>query len=223
MRLLASQKPLSIKICTLKHTLKISQQLNVKEYIVMGGVGEKRRECYSSATIMNLRFQVGMYLCILLTKASVNLKFFLSFLNVPTIFLKTSLLFINKDSWFSQLFFLSYDSILWYLTFPHDFSSYLLCDINIVDKWRKDSDIYLTTACRHHWSRQMTMKVDKLLELSASTVTFISWRGRLTKVLAGAARGEQEVRVGEAEWGYWMLMPGNWRDSKTSWSGINIR
>ena len=28
--------------------------------------------------------------------------------------------------------------------------------------------------CRHHWSRQITMKVGKLLELSASTVTFYS-------------------------------------------------
>ena len=41
-------------------------------------------------------------------------------------------------------------------------------------KRRKESDTYLTTAYRHRWSRQITMKVDKLLELSASTVAFIS-------------------------------------------------
>ena len=40
------------------------------------------------------------------------------------------------------------------------------------------------------------MKVDKFLELSASTVTFISCRGRLTKVLAGAARGETGIKGG---------------------------
>jgi hypothetical protein len=37
-------------------------------------------------------------------------------------------------------------------------------------KRRKESDTYLTTVCRHCWSIQITMKVDKLLELSASTV-----------------------------------------------------
>ena len=60
------------------------------------------------------------------------------------------------------------------------------------------------------------MKVDKFPELSASTVAFISCRGRLTKVLAGAARGKQEVRVGEAELGYRMLIPWNWQDFKMS-------
>ena len=28
-------------------------------------------------------------------------------------------------------------------------------------KWRKDRDTYLTTVCRHRWSRQITMKVYK--------------------------------------------------------------
>ena len=37
-------------------------------------------------------------------------------------------------------------------------------------KLRKESDTYLTTVCRHRWSRQIMMKVYKLLELSASTV-----------------------------------------------------
>ena len=41
-------------------------------------------------------------------------------------------------------------------------------------KWRTDSDINLTIVCRHRWSRQMTMKVDKYLKLSARTVVFIS-------------------------------------------------
>ena len=42
-----------------------------------------------------------------------------------------------------------------------------------------DSDTNLTIVCRHRWSRQMTMKVDKYLKLSARTAVFISWRGRL--------------------------------------------
>ena len=40
-------------------------------------------------------------------------------------------------------------------------------------KWlkrRKKSDTYLTTIRRHHWSRQITMKIDKILDLSASNV-----------------------------------------------------
>ena len=41
-------------------------------------------------------------------------------------------------------------------------------------KKRKESDIYLATFHRHHWSAQMTMKKDNLMELSASTVAFIS-------------------------------------------------
>jgi hypothetical protein len=41
-------------------------------------------------------------------------------------------------------------------------------------KRRKESDIYLATFCRHRWSAQMTMNKDNLLELSASTVAFIS-------------------------------------------------
>ena len=37
-------------------------------------------------------------------------------------------------------------------------------------KWRKESDTCLTTVCRHRWSREITMKVDKLPELSANTI-----------------------------------------------------
>ena len=48
--------------------------------------------------------------------------------------------------------------------------------------------------CRHHWSRQIMMKVDKFLELSASTVAFVSCIGRLTKVLAGASMREKESK-----------------------------
>ena len=39
---------------------------------------------------------------------------------------------------------------------------------------RKESDAYLATVSRHRWSRKITMKMDKLLKLSASTVAFIS-------------------------------------------------
>ena len=42
-------------------------------------------------------------------------------------------------------------------------------------KRRKESDTYLATVCRCCWSIQITMKIDKLLELSASTVIFFSW------------------------------------------------
>ena len=52
------------------------------------------------------------------------------------------------------------------------------------------------------------MKVDIFLELSASTVAFISCRGRLPKSVPLV--GKWEVRVGEAEWDYQMLIPGNW-------------
>ena len=37
-------------------------------------------------------------------------------------------------------------------------------------KRRKESDTYLDTSHRHCLSRQITMKIDKILELSASTV-----------------------------------------------------
>ena len=40
------------------------------------------------------------------------------------------------------------------------------------------------------------MKVDKFPEHSASTVAFISYRDRLTKVLAGAARGKTGSKGG---------------------------
>ena len=42
-------------------------------------------------------------------------------------------------------------------------------------KRRKESDTYLATIRRHRWSRQITMKIDKILELLASTVAFISF------------------------------------------------
>jgi hypothetical protein len=41
-------------------------------------------------------------------------------------------------------------------------------------KRRKESNTNLATIRGHRWSAQMTMKKDNLLELSASTVTFIS-------------------------------------------------
>jgi hypothetical protein len=51
-------------------------------------------------------------------------------------------------------------------------------------KGRKESNTYLTD-CRHHWSRQIKMKVDKLSELSASTVALISLPLQLMKASAG--------------------------------------
>ena len=33
---------------------------------------------------------------------------------------------------------------------------------------RKESDTYLATIRRHRWSRQITMKINKILELSAN-------------------------------------------------------
>ena len=41
-------------------------------------------------------------------------------------------------------------------------------------KGRKYSNTYLATICRHRWSAQMMMKKYNKLELSASTVAFIS-------------------------------------------------
>ena len=40
-------------------------------------------------------------------------------------------------------------------------------------KRRKESDTYLATVRRHRWSRQIMTEIDKILELSASTVAFI--------------------------------------------------
>ena len=54
-------------------------------------------------------------------------------------------------------------------------------DTNML-KRRKERNTYLTTFCRHCWSAQMTMKKDNLLELSASTVAFISRRGRYVDI-----------------------------------------
>ena len=41
-------------------------------------------------------------------------------------------------------------------------------------KRRKESNTYLAIVCRYRWSRQITMKIDKIMELSANTVVFIS-------------------------------------------------
>ena len=62
-------------------------------------------------------------------------------------------------------------------------------------KWITVSDTNLTIVSRHRWSRKLT-KVDKYLKLSARTAVFISGRGRLTPVLADAARGETGSRGG---------------------------
>ena len=41
-------------------------------------------------------------------------------------------------------------------------------------KWMTDSDTNLTIVCRYHWSRKMTMKVDKYLKLSAQSFKYLS-------------------------------------------------
>ena len=51
--------------------------------------------------------------------------------------------------------------------------------IKIMLKWRKESNTYLTTVCRHRWSTQITMKVDKLLQLSSAEeedIVFSWWK-----------------------------------------------
>ena len=61
------------------------------------------------------------------------------------------------------------------LTYLETFISFLIVNYKNILKWRQESDTYLTV-CRQCWSRQITVKVDKFQELSASTVAFISWR-----------------------------------------------
>ena len=62
---------------------------------------------------------------------------------------------------------------------------------------KKGKDTYLTHVCRHRWIRKSLVKIDEIS--GAFNLAFISYRCRLTKVLAGAAKGKREVRVGEAE------------------------
>ena len=50
---------------------------------------------------------------------------------------------------------------------------YIYIYIYILTK-RKESNAYLATVSRHRWSRQIRMKIDKMQQLSASTVVFIS-------------------------------------------------
>ena len=71
--------------------------------------------------------------------------------------------------------FPSFWSIFYHSTFP-GFSFILIeCKCRYIMTYRRnESDTYLTHVCRHRQSRQITMK----MELSASTVAFISCRGR---------------------------------------------
>jgi hypothetical protein len=67
-------------------------------------------------------------------------------------------------------------------------------------KRREKYNIYVTHVCRHHHSGENPLKkINYKIELSASTMAFISCKHRVTKVLAEATRGKREVRVGEAE------------------------
>ena len=61
-----------------------------------------------------------------------------------------------------------------YFQFVIDLIFFIHLLIKIMLKGRKYSDTYLATICKHHWSAQMTMKKDNKVELSASTVAFIS-------------------------------------------------
>jgi hypothetical protein len=63
-------------------------------------------------------------------------------------------------------------------------------------KRKEECDTYLTHVCRHHWSGKSPVKRGKYKELSANTVAFIRCRRSLTKVLAGAARGEKGSKDG---------------------------
>ena len=65
-------------------------------------------------------------------------------------------------------------------------------------------DTYLQLQIIDKWKR-----THRKWELSANTVAFISCRSRLTIMLAGATRWRGEV--GEAEWGYHMLILGDVR------------
>ena len=62
-------------------------------------------------------------------------------------------------------------------------------------KRREESNTYLTHVCRHRWSRKSLVKIEEIGAF-ANTVTFISYRCRLTKVLADATRGEKGSKGG---------------------------
>ena len=50
-------------------------------------------------------------------------------------------------------------------------------------------------------AKRVKLKLKKYQELSANTVAFISCKNRLTKVLAGAARGKMGSKVGGGQVG----------------------
>ena len=87
--------------------------------------------------------------------------------------------------------------------------------IKNVKKKGKETHIY-----RHCWSRKSPVKRWNIRSFQ-STLAFISYKCRLTKVLAGAARGKGDVRMGKAEWGYRMLISGNCQDLRTSCYAIS--
>jgi len=64
-----------------------------------------------------------------------------------------------------------------------------------VKRW-KEYDSYLTHVCGDRWIKENPVKRWNI-ELSVNTVTFISCRCRLTKLLAGVTRGKEGSK-GEA-------------------------
>ena len=65
-------------------------------------------------------------------------------------------------------------------------------------KRRKESNTYLATIRRHRWSRQITMKIDKILELSASTVAENSNILSIFIVMSTPAMSTDSSQVGVA-------------------------
>ena len=62
-------------------------------------------------------------------------------------------------------------------------------------KLREESDSYLTQICRHPYSGDSPEKRSNM-ELSVNTVALISYRSRLTYVLAGATRRKKGSKGG---------------------------
>ena len=70
-------------------------------------------------------------------------------------------------------------------------------------KRREECETYLKHVCRHRWSKESPVKRWNIRSFQPNTMAFISCEDRLTKQGEGG-----EVRVEEAEWGYWMSIPG---------------
>ena len=83
------------------------------------------------------------------------------------------------------------------------------CDKNRL-KRREVCNTYLTHVCRQPGSIERSERRHRKQEHSVNTLSFISFRSRLTIMLAGAAREK-------AKWGYQMLILGDCLDWSKSW------